>query len=41
MMPVIDGKTVEQDEFEKLDPEIKKEFEQKSTIVQETNNGRN
>ena len=35
MMPVIDGKTVEQDEFEKLDPEIKKEFEQKSTIVQE------
>ncbi len=35
MMPVIDGKTVEEEEFDKLDDEIKKEFESKSNIVQE------
>lgn len=35
MMPVIDGKTIEEEEFEKLDPEIKKQFEEKSSIVQE------
>lgn len=35
MMPVIDGKTIEEDEFEKLDEDIKKEFENKSGIVQE------
>lgn len=35
MMPVIDGRTIEQDEFEKLDETIRKEFEEKSTIVQE------
>ncbi len=35
MMPVIDGKAIEESEFEKLDDEIKQEFEQKSTIVQE------
>ncbi len=35
MMPVIDGRTIEQDEFEKLDENIRKEFEEKSTIVQE------
>ena len=35
MMPVIDGKTIEEDEFEKLDENIKKEFEDKSSIVQE------
>lgn len=35
MMPVIDGKTIEEEEFEKLDEEIKKEFESKSGIVQE------
>ena len=35
MMPVIDGKTIEEDEFEKLDENIKKEFESKSGIVQE------
>ncbi len=35
MMPVIDGKTIEEDEFEKLDENIKKEFESKSSIVQE------
>lgn len=35
MMPVIDGKRIEEEEFEKLDEEIKKEFESKSGIVQE------
>ena len=35
MMPMINGKTIEEDEFERLDPEIKKQFEEKSSIVQE------
>ncbi len=35
MMPVIDGKTIEEEEFEKLDDDVKKEFESKSSIVQE------
>ena len=35
MMPVINGKTIEEEEFEKLDEKTKKEFEDKSTIVQE------
>lgn len=35
MMPVIDGKTIEEEEFEKLDENTKKEFESKSNIVQE------
>lgn len=35
MMPVINGKTIEESEFEKLDDETKKEFEDKSTIVQQ------
>ncbi len=35
MMPVIDGKTIEESEFEKLDPELKKQFEDKSSVVQE------
>ncbi len=35
MMPIIDGKAIEEEEFEKLDPAIKKEFEDKSNIVQE------
>ena len=35
MMPIIDGKTIEEDEFEKLDDEIKKRFEEKSAIVQQ------
>lgn len=35
MMPIIDGKTIEEEEFEKLDEEVKKEFEEKSSIVQE------
>ena len=35
MMPVINGKTIEEEEFEKLDEQTKKEFEDKSTIVQQ------
>jgi len=35
MMPVINGKTIEESEFEKLDENTKKEFEDKSTIVQQ------
>ena len=35
MMPVIDGKTIEEEEFEKLDDDVKKQFEEKSGIVQE------
>lgn len=35
MMPVLDGKAIEQEEFDKLDEQIKKEFEEKSSIVQE------
>ena len=35
MMPVINGRTIEEEEFEKLDEQIKKEFEEKSNIVQQ------
>ena len=35
MMPVVNGKTLEEEEFEKLDEEIRKEYEDKSSIVQE------
>lgn len=35
MMPVLNGKAIEEDEFEKLDEETKKEFEDKSNVVQE------
>ena len=34
-MPVVDGKAIEEEEFDKLDEEIKKQYEEKSTIVQE------
>ena len=34
MMPVVDGKVIEEDEFDKLDESIKKQYEEKSTIVQ-------
>ena len=34
MMPVVDGKVIEEDEFEKLEDSIKKQYEEKSTIVQ-------
>ena len=35
MMPILDGKTIEQEDFEKLDENTKKQFEEKSVIVQE------
>ena len=35
MMPVINGKTIEEEEFEKLDEQTKREFEDKSSIVQQ------
>lgn len=35
MMPIVNGKTIEEDEFEKLDDTIKQEYESKSAIVQE------
>ena len=35
MMPVINGKTIEEEEFNKLDESTKKDFEDKSAIVQQ------
>ena len=35
MMPILDGKTIEQEDFEKLDENLKKQYEEKSVIVQE------
>lgn len=35
MMPVLNGKTIEEEEFEKLDDATKKVFEDKSSIVQQ------
>jgi hypothetical protein len=35
MMPMVDGKTIEEEEFEKLDDKVKQEYEEKSVIVQE------
>ncbi len=35
MMPVLDGKTLAEDEFEALDENVKKEFEERSALVQE------
>ncbi len=35
MMPIVDGKAIEEAEFDKLEPEVKKQYEEKSTIVQE------
>ena len=35
MMPVLNGEVIEEDEFEKLDEEVKKEYEEKSNVVQE------
>lgn len=35
MLPVVNGKAIEEAEFEKLDDAIKRDFEDKSTIVQE------
>lgn len=35
MMPVLDGKTLAEDEFEELDESVKREFEERSSLVQE------
>ncbi len=35
MMPVVDGKAIEEDEFEKLDASVKQVYEQNSAFVQE------
>ena len=35
MMPVLDGRTLEEEEFEALDESIKREFEERSALVQE------
>ncbi len=35
MMPVVNGKAIEEEEFEKLDDSIKQEYEEKSVFVQE------
>ena len=35
MMPIVDGKPVEEEEFEKLDENVKQVYEQNSVIVQE------
>ena len=35
MMPIVNGKTIAEEEFNKLDEAIKKEYEDKSTIVQQ------
>lgn len=35
MMPIYEGKTLPEEEFNKLDDKIKKQFEEKSNIVQE------
>ncbi len=35
MMPIVNGKVIKEEEFDKLDDAVKKEYEDKSTIVQE------
>ena len=35
MMPIVDGKTIEEEEFEKLEDSVKREYEEKSILVQE------
>ncbi len=35
MMPMIDGKVIKEEEFDKLDEKLKKEYEDKSAIVQQ------
>ena len=35
MMPIVDGKAIQEEEFDKLDENIKQEYEEKSTIVQQ------
>ena len=35
MMPIVNGKTIEEEEFEKLEDSVKREYEEKSILVQE------
>ena len=35
MMPIVDGKAIDEEDFDKLDNSIKQEYEEKSVIVQE------
>lgn len=35
MMPLLNGRVLEEEEFEKLDPKLKEDYEKKSAIVQE------
>ena len=35
MMPVLDGRTLQEDEFDSLDESVKREFEERSNLVQE------
>ena len=35
MMPIVDGKAIEEEEFEKLEDEVKQQYEEKSLLVQE------
>ena len=35
MKPVLDGKILEEEEFDRLDEQIKKDFEDRSVLVQE------
>lgn len=35
MMPVVEGKVIQEEEFDKLDEEVKKQYEEKSVIVQQ------
>ena len=35
MMPIVNGKTIPEEEFNKLDENVKKDFEEKSSIVQQ------
>ena len=35
MMPIVDGRTIEEEEFDKLDEATKQDYEEKSVIVQE------
>lgn len=35
MMPIVNGEVIKEEEFEKLDEKIKKEYEEKSSIVQQ------
>ena len=35
MMPIVNGKAIEEEEFEQLDEEIKQQYEEKSILVQE------